>query len=125
VLGEGVVAEVRLRRARGDDQRVVRHRVIDPGTGHRDRLRLGVHVLHPAEPDVDVLLLAQHLADRRRDLALGQDPGRDLIEQRLEQVVRGAVDQRDLDRRVPQRPGREQPAEPRPDDHHTMHLTSP
>ena len=68
---------------------------------------------------------AQHLADRRGDLALGEDAGRHLVEQRLEQVVRGAVDQRDLDRRAPQRLGGEQPAEPRSDDHHAVHLRSP
>ena len=48
--------------------------------------------------DVGVGLPAQDVADRRRDLALGEDPGRELVEQRLEQVVVGAVDHRDLDR---------------------------
>ena len=63
-----------------------------------------------------VLLPPDHLARRRRDLALGQDPGRHLVEQRLEQVVRGAGDDGDLDVGPAQPLGPEQPAEAGPDD---------
>ena len=42
-------------------------------------------------------LLAQHVADGRRHGRRGQARGSDLIQQRLEEVVVGAVDERDLD----------------------------
>ena len=64
-----------------------------------------------------VLLVAQDVPQRRRDLALGDDAGRDLVEHRLEQVVGLAIDQRDVDRRPAERPRREQAAEA-PADHH-------
>jgi hypothetical protein len=51
-------------------------------------------------------------ADRRR----GQPRGRDLIEQRLEEVVVGAVDEDDLDRRLRQRAHRLDAAEAAADD---------
>ena len=62
----------------------------------------------------------KHAAQRRRDLALGEDAGRHLVEQRLEQVVVGAVDERDLDRRALQRLGRVEPAEATADDDDAM-----
>ncbi|TCN30657.1 hypothetical protein EV644_13139 [Kribbella orskensis] len=34
----------------------------------------------------------QHVPDGRREVALGQDPGRDLVEQQRGQMVVGAVD---------------------------------
>jgi hypothetical protein len=42
-------------------------------------------------------LVAEDIADGRGDVALGEDPRRELIEQRLEQVMVGAVDDRDID----------------------------
>ena len=73
-------------------------------------------------PSIDcrVGLLAQHVADRRGDLALGEDPGRDLVEQRLEEVVVGPVDDRDLDIGAAQRLGGEEAAEAAADDHHAV-----
>jgi 56kDa selenium binding protein (SBP56) len=50
------------------------------------------------------------------DLALGQNARCDLVEQRLEQVVLGPGDHRDIDGRVLERLGRDQPAETRTDD---------
>ena len=86
------VAEVRMRRAGRDDQVVVRHLVAarpaleDHATG-RD-----VDGLHVGQQDTHVLLMAQHPADRRRDVA-GRQRGRGhLIQQRLEQVVVVAVE---------------------------------
>ncbi len=95
---ELVVTEVGPRRAGGHDQRVVRKRqrlADQPCRGHR--LRLQVKARHVGELDAYVAMLAQHLAQRRCDRTLGQDPGRQLVQQRLEGVVVGAVDQRDLD----------------------------
>jgi hypothetical protein len=52
-------------------------------------LHLGQH--HPR-----VGLLPGHAAQRRCDEAIGQDPGGDLVQQRLEQVVIGPVHDRDV-----------------------------
>ena len=52
---------------------------------------------HLGEHALDVAVPLQDVAQRDRDLSLGQDPGGALVEQRLEQVVLGAVDQGDLD----------------------------
>src|SRR5215510_10915872 len=60
----------------------------------------------------------EQLAQRKGDLALGHDAGRALVQQRREQVVLSPVDEGHLDRRVPQRPGGEQPGEPAADDHY-------
>ena len=50
-----------------------------------------------AEQHLGVLLLAQDHPGGGRDLALGDDAGRHLVQQRLEQVVGGAGDQLDVD----------------------------
>ena len=52
-----------------------------------------------------VPLISENAADRRADLAGRQDRSCHLIEERLKQVVIGAVDQNDLDWRVLQRLG--------------------
>ena len=67
---------------------------------------------------VDVVVPLEQPAQRDRDLTLGQDPRGALVEQRLEQMVRGPVDDGDLDRPVPQLPGGEQAGEAAADDHH-------
>ena len=64
-----------------------------------------------AEQDPGVALAGQHLARRRGDLALGEDAGRHLVEQRLEEVVGGLRDHRHVDVGAPQRLGAEEPAE--------------
>ena len=72
---------------------------------------------HGAQHDPGVLLAGEHLAGARRDLALGQDAGRDLVEQRLEQVVRGRGDEGDLDvLAAPQRLRAEEASEAGTDD---------
>ena len=67
--------------------------VLRPSTSEVTVRRLEVDVDDLAEQHPGVLLAAEDLARRRRDLALGEDAGRDLVEQRLEQVVAGAGDQ--------------------------------
>ena len=89
VLGELVVAEVGLAGAGRDDQPVVRVTVSRPSTSRGDGPGGEVDVGDLAEHDPGVLLPAQDLAGRRGDLALGEDAGRHLVEQRLEQVVAG------------------------------------
>ena len=97
VGGELVVAEPRLACAGGDEQRVVGGDVLAPEDLRGDRAGLEVDVGHGAEHDPGVLLAGQHLAGARGDLPLGEDAGRDLVEQRLEQVVGGPGDEGDLD----------------------------
>ena len=65
----------------------------------------------------DVLLMAQDPADRRRHIARRQRRGRDLIEQRLEQMVVVAIEERDLRVRAGERARRMQTAESAADDH--------
>ena len=107
---------VGLAGAGGEDQGVVRR---DRGTAQAvggDRLGGDVDVGDVAQDRRDVALLAHDLAGGRSDLALGEDAGRDLVQQRLEEVARRAGDQGDLDVRAFERAGREQPAEPGSDD---------
>ncbi len=75
-----------------------------------------------ASLDADVAVLPDHVADRRGDLARRQHAGRHLVEQRLEQVVVAPVDQRHVDRHVPEQPRGEEAAEAPADDHHAMAL---
>ena len=74
------------------------------------------------ELDLDVPLAAQHASDRRGDLALREDPGGDLVEQRLEEVVVVAVHQRHPDRAATQPARGEQPSEASAHDHDSMGL---
>ena len=107
-----VVAEVVRAAARRDDEVVVLELAVaqdhQPARGV-DRGRLG-------EPDAEVALLSQNPADRRRDVAGREPGGRDLIEQRLEDVMVVPVDERDVDRRLRERLGGAQAAEPAADD---------
>jgi hypothetical protein len=64
--------------------------------------------------------VAQHLPDRRRDVSLREHTRRHLVEQWLEQVIVGAIHDRDVHRCPAQRTRREQPAEPGSDDHGTV-----
>ena len=59
-------------------------------------LSVQIQVLHVGQHDARVGLFPDHAAQRRRDEAIGQDPGGDLIKQRLEQVVIGPVHDRDV-----------------------------
>ena len=72
---------------------------------------LEVDVGDLAEQDAGVRCCGEHLAGRRGDLALGEDAGRHLVEQRLEEVVGGLRDHRHVDVGAAQRLGAEEPAE--------------
>ena len=50
----------------------------------------------------------------RSDLALGEDPGRNLIQQRLEEVIVDPVDEGDLDRGAPRKRVANSPPNPPP-----------
>ena len=120
VMCELRVPEVRLARAGGDDQAVVRD--LTPATNRVDSdtapVEIDIHDL--SQHNGCVPLVAEHVADRRRDVPLGENPGRDLIEQRLKQVVVRPVDDGDIDRAAPQRFRRKESAESAADDHDVM-----
>ena len=100
---EVVVAELELLTQRAPRQH--------PSSRRVDLGNLGQHELKIAE-------LAEQAAQRISDLALGQDAGGALVEQRREQVVLRPVEQGHLDRSLPQRPGGEQAGEPAADDYY-------
>ena len=60
-------------------------------------------------------------ADRRRDVAGVQRRGGDLVEQRLEEVVVAAVDERDAHGRARSARAAAEPAEAAADDHDVGH----
>ena len=113
--------EVGLRGAAGDDQAVVRvgaHRVIGPDRRHGAHREVEPRDLGQLHRHVAVM--TQHLPDRRRHLTRGQDSRRQLIEQRLEEVVVPLVDQRHLHRRPSQELRSEQAPETATDDEHPV-----
>ena len=97
--GELVVAEVRLAGAGGDDQAVVGH--LDRAQVRRapgvDHAGVEIEAGHLGELHADVVGPAHDVAYRRCDLARREHARRHLVQQRLEEVVVAAVDQRDVD----------------------------
>ena len=108
-----VVAEVRMRRAGRNDQIVVRHFAIEQ--------------MHDLLPCVDrrglakkhrrIELAPQNSPYRCCDITRIQRRGRDLVEQRLKQVMVAAIDHRHPNRRSLERPRSLDPAESAADDH--------
>jgi hypothetical protein len=86
-----------LARTAGDDQAVVRD--LAPSSNALDDEAAGVEIDADdfAEDDGRVPLVPEDVADRRCDVALRQNPRRNLVEQRLEQVVIRPVDHREVD----------------------------
>ena len=119
-LGEVVVSEVRLTRTGGDDQAVVGRGVVVSQQRGVDHLILQVDARHIAENDLGVVLVLQDLPRRGSDLSFGDDPGGHLVQQRLEQVMSGARDQRDIDVGTFERLGGRETAESRPDNHDSV-----
>jgi hypothetical protein len=91
--------------------------------------RLQVDALDLGQEHADVLLFAHDGSDRNSDLARRQARHRDLVEQRLKQVVVLPVDQGDVDIGLGQRTSTRQAAESTAYDHnmftlaHGAHLT--
>jgi hypothetical protein len=87
-----LVPEVGVRGPAGDDQRVIGQGQLPAVRGHRrhDPAR-HIEILHVGEQRARIRLLPDHVAQGRRDQPLGQDSGRDLVQQWLEQVVVGPV----------------------------------
>ena len=92
-----VVAEVRVGRAGGDDQVVVGELAVGRAA---PVVRRGRTPVASASSTVVFFCFAQDRAERIGDVARVERGGRDLVEQRLEQMVVAPVDQRDLHRRV-------------------------
>ena len=124
---ELVVAEVGLTRPGGDDQRVVRE--LDAlSVGSPDRVHDAAFEIEPLdleELDGDAGNAAQHVSERRRDLPGREHAGRDLVQQRLEEMVVASVDQRDLDALdVAEETAAGRPPKPPPDHDHVMRHSS-
>jgi len=79
-----------------------------------------VHPGHLIEQDGGVLLVAQNGADRLGDIGGRQCRGRDLVQERLEEVVIVAVDHRHLDGRPGQLARRFESAEAGADDNDAL-----
>ncbi len=106
------MAEIRVRRARRHDQVVVSERL----TIGDDDFRRGIDGSRIGQQHLDVLLVSENPADRRRDVA-GRQRGRGhLIQQGLKDVVVVAVEERDADRSARERPRRVESAETSADD---------
>src|SRR5258706_8920524 len=88
------MAEIRMPRPARDDQGVVADRA---AVGELDDPLLGVEVDRLAEEHGHVLAAPEDAPERLRDLARRQRARRDLVEQRLEQVVVVAVNERDVE----------------------------
>ena len=116
--GPVLVPEVAVARAGGHDQGVVRHR---PAITQHHPPLVGCQAHRLTEQDPRVLAPTQDRAKRLRDLARRERPGRDLVQQRLEQVVIAPVDQRHRDiGLVTERLRGVEPAEPTADDDDAM-----
>ena len=84
-----------------------------------------VEPLDLGELDGDAGKAAQHVSERGRDLAGREHAGRDLVQQRLEEVVVASVDERHVDALdVTEETGRGQPAEASPDHDHVVRHSS-
>jgi hypothetical protein len=109
--------EVGLARAGGDDQAVVGYPATATDGFDSETASVEIDGNHLAEHHRRVLLVAEHVPDGRGDIALREDPRRQLIEQRLEHVVVLAVDERQVDGCPRQRSGCCETGEAAPDDH--------
>ncbi len=107
-----VVTKVRVCRARRQDEVVVRHLAVVK----HEHAALEVHTVRLRQPDPEVPLFAQDPADGRGNVAGRQPGGRDLVQERLEDVVVAPIDEQDIDRRVFQGAGGAQAAKAAADD---------
>jgi hypothetical protein len=111
--GPLVVTEVGVRGAAGNEHKVIGQR---GAVGQRHALRSAVDGSDLAQAHGDIALAGQDVAQRRGDVAGRQAGRRHLVEQRLKEVVVGAIDERDLQRRRSQRACAPQASEATADD---------
>jgi hypothetical protein len=117
MFAEFIVPEVRLPGPGCDDQAVIGDAGAPSNGLERHLARLEVDIDHFAKQHARIRVAAEDVPGRRGDVTLGQDARRHLIEQRLEQVMVGAVDHGHLHRSTPQGLRGGQPAEARADYH--------
>ncbi len=94
VLRPLVMAEPGIDRARRQEEVVVRDR---PGVADEHLACDLVDAGDLAEDDRHVRIFAEQRADRRGDIGRRERGGRDLVEQRLKEVMVGAIDQHQVD----------------------------
>ena len=70
--------------------------------------------------DTNVRIAAKYISERWGDLAFGEDPGRHLIKQRLEEMVVPPVEDRYRDRSRLERSGSKETGEATANDHHVV-----
>ena len=115
VLRPLVAAEVRMRRPAREDEVVERDRLV---VVDDEAMPRRVDRLHVGEQDLDVFLMPEDPPDRRRHVSRRQRGGRDLIQQRLKQMVVVPIEQRDFQRRALRTPApANNPAESATDNH--------
>jgi hypothetical protein len=114
-----VMAEIGMARAGRENQRVIRHRV---AVIEQHALSRCIDAADIGEQRRHLMAVAQEIADRPGDLRGRERSGRDLVEQRLEQMMVAAIDHRDRNRRAGKPEGRLQPAKSGADDHHAMRI---
>ena len=85
------MSEVGMAGAGCDDEIIVTNFAI----GHSNLLRVHVDRLDVGEHDLRVFAFAQHRAHRRGDIGRGKRSGRDLVKERLKQMIIRSVDHRD------------------------------
>jgi hypothetical protein len=107
-----LVAEIGVGGARGQDEEVVRHLPV----AEDQALVAEVDSGGIGQEDGRVALPAQDVAQGRRDVRRGEAGGGHLVQERLEDVMVVAVDERDLDGRMAQRARRGEAGEAPADD---------
>ncbi len=125
VGAELVVTEVGGRGAAGHDEAVVADRQRLPELVDVHHPGVDVDVLYLAQDDAHGPVVAQHVPDGGCDLALRKDPRGHLVQQWLEKVVVGAVDDGDADRLSPECLDGEEPAEAAADDDDMVRTAGP
>ncbi len=114
-----IVSEIRMGRAGGHDQVVVRDFC---AIRQMDGVLCGLDAIDFAEEDLDVPLPPQNPPDGRRNVSWRQACGRHLIEKRLKHVMIAAIDNGDVDGGTAQGARRIQPTKSPTNDEHTWHL---
>jgi hypothetical protein len=114
-----VMAEISVAHAGGENQRVVRHGV---AAFEQHAAVCCINASHCGEKGRNLRTVAQQVADRPGNLGGRKRRGRNLIEQRLEQMMVASVDQRDRNGRALEPIGGFQSAEAGADDHYAMRI---